>query len=221
MNMMISGRVLKDRKQRALLPLPAVVRQKRSLEKWRQRIWGVRHKYLVLLHPQYRDLMRKIVCSTKKADLHRMVIHLRLGLYLTWCLTGSIGKVEELILEIFRGRVFLMNGSLFLPENTPEDLPRLELRKRFLLYDPKCYPAGLDGDSDLEVTLFSTFLGPLPEMKPWLRQWAAEKDEVRRGAADELGQEAAEKLWTEPGPANATDDTGGEDKKLRHQSALS
>jgi hypothetical protein len=203
MNMMTSGRVLKNGKQPSLLPIPEIVRQRRSVEKWRERIWRVRHKYVVLLHPQYRDLMRKIACSMEKTDLHQMVIHLRVGLFLTWFLTGSIGKMEELILEIIRGRVFLMNGRLFLPENTPEDLPKLELRKRLLLYDPKCYPAGPDAAPDPEVTLFSDFLTPLPEMKLWLRQWAAEKDEVRRGAAAELGQAVADKLWTESGPAHA------------------
>ncbi len=97
------------------------------MDYWHDRLWQSRHKFLVLLGPQYRELIRKMIFSMENAELHEMVPHLMMGTFGIWFFTGSVEKMQEFIVEVFNGKVFLVDPSLFLPENTPTDLPKDEL----------------------------------------------------------------------------------------------
>ena len=55
----VTGRMLPRGKQSSNLSIPANLRQKQKEEKWRWEFWQSRHKYLVELHPQFREIMRK------------------------------------------------------------------------------------------------------------------------------------------------------------------
>ena len=92
------ARLLKGKTQPAKLPMPASVRQRRATDQWRDKIWQVRHKYLLLLHPQYRELMRKTLFSIDKANLHHLADSFLMGLFTIWCFTGSVPKMEDFIL---------------------------------------------------------------------------------------------------------------------------
>jgi hypothetical protein len=191
-------KAMKCGKRALMLPIPAAVRQRRKLELWRDRIWQSRRKFIVLLDPQSRELVRKIGFTMDKARLSWMVDHLHVGLFSIWFFTGSVQKMEELILGIIKGRVFLMNSlRLILPLDARADLPKLELIKRLLLYDPTCYPAGCSVDVALQATPLLRFLAAPPELKPWIRQWISEMQETQRQTTAEIGKESADALWAE------------------------
>ncbi len=190
-------RVIKKRPQALSLPTPAAVRNRAALDYWRDRLWRSRHKFLVLLGPQYRELMRKIIFSMEKAELPGMVPHLMMGTFAIWFFTGSVQKMEEFIVAVFNGKVFLVDRRLFLIENTPTDLPKDELITRVLLYDPVCHPEGCGSKAALEATRFLTLLGTPPAEKPWIQEWMSEMQTARGQAAAEIGEEAADALWAE------------------------
>lgn len=45
-----------------------------------------------------------------------MILNLTLGLISIWMFTGSVKKMEDFILEVWKGRLFLMNDRRFLPK---------------------------------------------------------------------------------------------------------
>jgi hypothetical protein len=112
----IAARVLRAEKQPLRLPMPTSVRQRRTAEQWRDRIWQVRRKFLLLLHPQYRELMRKMTFSMNRAEMPHMVVNLKLGVFFIWCFTSSVQKMEEFVLEVERegggkGHVLVLTTS--------------------------------------------------------------------------------------------------------------
>jgi hypothetical protein len=62
----------------------------------------VRRKFLVLLQPLYRELLRKTTFSMERAQRPHMVVNLHRALYLIWFFTGSVPKMEEFVFELFR-----------------------------------------------------------------------------------------------------------------------
>jgi len=141
------------------LPIPSNIRQRERMDYWRDRIWQVRNKWFVLLGPQYRELVRKICFSCDRAGLPEMISHLRVGLCFLWFMTGNIRKMEDFVVAVFNGRVFLMNHRSFFSDNELPDVPSPELLKRSLLYDPICHKDGVNLDQALKATHFSTILG--------------------------------------------------------------
>ena len=214
----LPARVLRSGKQPSKLPLPAHLRHQHKLEKWREKIRQSRYQFLGLLDPQYRELMRKIAFRMTTAKLPGMVPKFLAGLFSTWLFTGSVQKMEAFILEVWKGRIFLMNDRRFLPQDLPTDRPKLELLQALLLYDPKGYPAGVEVATALEATHFFAFVGPSPRLKPWIREWATEMEDVRKQAAAELGEEMAHELGADPSAAHGLghDDrqTGGTNQQV-------
>ncbi len=199
-----------------MLPCPAVVWQRRRVELWRDRLWQAHYKYMVLPGPQYRDLFRKLALSMDKAGLPGMAVQLQCALFCIWFFTGSVQKMEDLIVALINGRVFLLSAPLFLPGNIPPKLPKLELAKRLLLYDPVCHRDGYKIDAATLPTLFITWLGTPPANKPWIREWDSEEHEARRQAAAEIGKEIADALWEE---VTGTKKPGNADRRSNRKSA--
>src|SRR5882762_7286177 len=100
-------RVLKASKYPSELPVPKYIRQNRLLETWREKIWRCENKHLLLLEPQYRELVSKTVFSMEAIGLHGMVANFLLGLMFGWMLNGNVSKLQELIVALFNGEVFL------------------------------------------------------------------------------------------------------------------
>jgi hypothetical protein len=189
------ARVLKRGTPPTMLPVPAAVRQRLKMEAWREKFWRSRHKYLILLDPQYREIMRKSAWSMEKAGFPEMCVHFQRGLLCIWFFTGSIEKMVRFIRAVSGGRVFLMNHKMFLRNETPTGLPKHELIQRFLLYDPTWHNDGYSVEFGPDPTLFTSFLGAVPDQRPWLRELASEMEDLRSQAAAELGEDAAKSLW--------------------------
>ena len=124
-----------------------------------------------------------------------MIPHLTMGLFTIWFFTGSVRKMEEFIDAVSNGKVFLMDDPRFLPENTPPDLPKLERISRLLLYDPHSHPTGFILRLASQVTTFTSFLGTLPDDRPWIAKWVSEMEETRSQAVAEIGKKSADALW--------------------------
>ena len=77
----------------------------------------------------------------------------------SWVATGNVTKMEDFVVAVFNGQVFLMNDKHFFPENIRPDLPKFELLKSILLYDPSQHRDGLDVDQALKATPFFAYLG--------------------------------------------------------------
>ena len=210
----LPARVLRLGKQPSKLPLPANLRHQHKLAKWREKIRQSRYQFLGLLDPQYRELMRKITFRMTTAKLPGMVPKFLAGLFSTWLFTGSVQKMEAFILEVWKGRIFLMNDRRFLPQDRPTDRPKLELLQALLLYDPKGYPAGVEVDTALAATDFFAFLGPPAPVQPWIHEWATELEEGRKQAAAELGEAMAHELGADP---SATHGLGRDDRETNQQ----
>ncbi|MGO9199800.1 MAG: hypothetical protein ACLQM8_04580 [Limisphaerales bacterium] len=107
-----------------------------------------------------------------------------------------------------------MNDKHFFPENIRPDLPKFELLKSILLYDPSQHRDGLDVDQALKATPFFAYLGSTSGPKPWIQEWISEVTEVRRQAVAELGEKAVNELWSRP---RKTLDSEDENHKLGEQ----
>jgi hypothetical protein len=186
---------LKARKHPSKLPITSSIRQAERVEEWRRRIWQTEHKYFMLLSPQHRELVRKIVYSCEKMDLYAMIYRLLLGLFVAWIATGTAKKMQDFIEAVTNGEIFIMNDKRFLPENMPADLGAFERLKSILVYDPNRHGGGIDENQACNATFFFDFLGPAPGPKPWVEDWASEVKEVNKQATAELGQEVVNEIW--------------------------
>jgi hypothetical protein len=198
------------------LPIPSHIRQHDRIDYWRDRIWRVRNEWFVLLGPQFRELVRRICFGCNRAGNPEMVSHLRVGLFFLWFMTGNIKKMEDFVVAIFSGGVFLMNLRLFFSDNRVPDVPSSELLKRVLLYDPIHHKGGVNQDRALKATRFSTYLGPVIAPKPWIEDWVSEKAEVRKQAVAELGARIVQDLWS-PNPALNSEDEGCKPGNQQHK----
>ena len=123
-----------------------------------------------------------------------MAKNLQVALFTVWFLTGSVKKMEDFVLEIWNGRIFLLDDSTFLPTNK-SDIAGSELLKVLLLYNPPCQSIGPDPESALEeATRFTTFIGDPPSAKPWIAEWVSERNEVLTQAEEEIGAEAVNEI---------------------------
>ena len=122
-----------------------------------------------------------------------MISHLRVGLCFLWFMTGNIRIMEDFVVAVFNGRVFLMNHRSFFSDNELPNVPSPELLKRSMLYDPMCHKGGVNLDQALKATRFSTILGPVIVPKPWIN-WIEEQAEIRKQAVAELGAKIVQEL---------------------------
>ena len=178
---------------------PEALRPEQQLEAWRDRIWQVRHKFLTLLHPQFRDMTRKLIWSMDQAGLRDMPGRLLSGLLFAWLSQGTTQKMEDFLVALLRGEVFLLNDRRFLPDKLPANLATPELLQSLLVYDPVQHSKGVSADQAIQARLFFAFLRPSPESKPWIKEWISEMAALRRQASAELGEETAKQLWGESG----------------------
>jgi hypothetical protein len=210
-------KLLRAQQHEPMLPIPSNIRQSKRVEKWRERIWQARNKWFVLLGPQYRELVRKITFSCEQAGLPGLVPHLRMGLFFAWFVTGNLRKLEDFIVAVFDGQVFLMNHKAFLPDNIRSDLPQFELRKSMLLYDPSQHKGGINMDQALRATHFLAFLDPITGPTPWIEDLVSEVAEVRRQAAAELGENVVQEFLSGPETTRESEDEGHKPGKLKQK----
>lgn len=210
-------KLLRVQQHESMLPIPSNIRQSELLEKWRERIWQARNKCFVLLGPQYRGLVSKITFSCEQAGLPGMIPHLRMGLFFAWFVTGNLRKMEDFIVAVFNGQVFLMNHKAFLPDNIRSDLPKFELLKSTLLYDPSQHKGGINVDQALKATPFLAFLGPKSGPTPWIKDWVSEVTEVRRQAAAELGEKVVNEFLSLPKTTLDFEDEGHKPGKRKQK----
>lgn len=203
-------RLLKAGKQPLGLPISSSIWQRERVEKWRERIWQSQHKYFILLHPQYRELVRKVAFSIQTAGLQGMIPHLLMGVFFAWVHTGMVTAMVDFIVEVFSGRVFLMDDKHFVPATLPSNLPKFELLKALLLYNPRQHEDGISAELAINATPFFDFLGPSPGTKPWVHEWLSDAEAVYKQAIEELGEEAVNGLRSNSHTALDSDSDGHE-----------
>lgn len=202
-------RVLKCGKQPERLPIPGNLRQQLKVEAWRDKIWQAKHKELALLHPQFRELIRKMQWSMARVGMHEMALNLLLALFITYTFTGSVAKLQEFIEAVWNGHVFLVDLRPLGLKNIVPNLPGAELLKRLCLYFPHTEEP-LPEERLKHAKTFAEFLGPIPSERPWMAEWDAELKALRSQMVTELGEQLAAELWAgtnttrKPGDAGET-----------------
>jgi hypothetical protein len=145
-------------------------------------------------------MVRKIIWSMDRAEFWDMRGRFLTGLFFAWVTRGTTNKMEDFIVALLRGMVFIMNSRRFLPDHLPEGLPKTELLRSLLVHDPGHHRDGVSIEQALDAPWFFTFLGSSIEPKPWLRERISEVEALRKRASVELGEDVAKELWGESKP---------------------
>jgi hypothetical protein len=149
-----------------------------------------------------------MIWSMDKAGLPQMGGRLLMGLLFAWVTHGTTKKMEDFIVAVFRGTIFLMNDRRFLPDDLPADLPKVDVLMSLLVYDPACHKNGVTVDQAVDATRFDDFLGCSPGPKPWFSEWMSELEALRKQMVLELGEALATELWKMSGTRPGTGDGG-------------
>jgi len=148
------------------------------------------------LDPQFREMIRKMEWTMKRAGLPHITANFWLGLFDVWMFTGSVRKMEELILHLWEGGMLLMDRRAIGQNNIHPDQPEPELQKSLLLYNPHSLKP-LAPEHHTSAKPFIDFLGTLPRERSWVAEWLLELETLRMLSIAELGEKSAAELWAE------------------------
>ncbi len=127
----------------------------------------------------------------EKNGLPEMAVNLQVALFTIWFVTGAVEKMEDFVLELWHGGIFVLDDAIFVPAHHMKERDLSRLRRLLLVYSPGRQGIIVPNLESMpkEAVRFTTFLGDLPGARPWIREWTSECEDVLRRAEEEIGVE--------------------------------